>query len=703
MMKCYPESAFIQLEFDKIKNLIALKCRTAIAKEKTQQLRIHTAIDYISLALQQTAEYKNLLQSGLYFPNDFTANISRELKLLSISGAMLTGEEFMEIKLLCNHTEQVFRWFDAKKREDWPGLAKPTGQTYYEKQIKESIEEVLDEYGTVKDNATPELQRIRQSLYRKRAELRKIFDRLLHKMQKQGVLAAIEESFMNGRKVLAIVAEQKRMVKGIFHGESDTKKTSFIEPEETIAFNNDIFSLENEERNEVFSILKSLTALLSHYHPVLQQYYQLAGEYDFIRAKALLAIDMNGNYPALTHHSHIHLIGACHPLLYLYNLPLKKPTIPVDLLLNEKEHILVISGPNAGGKTVTLKTVGLLQIMVQSGLLVPVDPSSTFGIFKQILIHIGDTQSIEFELSTYSSHLKNMKAFMENANGRTLFFIDELGSGSDPNLGGAFAEVIMEELAHKRAFGIVTTHYLNLKVMAGKVRGILNAAMAFDEKRLEPLYKLIIGKPGSSYTFSIAERIGLSQHLIAKAKKLANDDQFLLDKLLNRTEQDLRSVEIKEQTLQKLIKENETLKKELQKVLDKERHQQQLELLQQQNKIKEEQIVYLKDMERKLKQIIQEWKKTPDKNEVLRQAKNLLFQQQKKQQVEKTDKKFEILDAPIVTGTKVKIKTNHQIGVVQDIKGKQVIVKIGNMPISVKMENLLPVREKIEKNTTTNQ
>jgi DNA mismatch repair protein MutS2 len=241
----------------------------------------------------------------------------------------------------------------------------------------------------------------------------------------------------------------------------------------------------------------------------------------------------------------IHLVKAYHPLLYLYNKKSGKATIPVDLTLDSNNRILVISGPNAGGKTATLKTVGLLQMMVQSGLLVPVHPSSQFGIFKQLMIHIGDTQSLEFELSTYSSHLLSMKHFMETANGKTLFFIDELGSGSDPNLGGAFAEVIMEELARKHAIGIVTTHYLNLKVMANKTPGIINGAMAFDEKSLMPLYKLHIGKPGSSYTFSIAERIGLDKRLIQRARTLVEEDHFKLDKLLNRTEQDLQRVEQK--------------------------------------------------------------------------------------------------------------------------------------------------------------
>src|SRR5206468_10226216 len=393
------------------------------------------------------------------------------------------------------------------------------------------INEVIDDSGYVKDNASNQLYSIRMSLYKKRNELRKLFERIISRLNKQGYLAEIEESFMNGRKVVAVFAEQKRTVKGILHGESDSRRTSFIEPEETIELNNEIYSLENDERKEVYRILKELTKNLSVYTSLLSVYHSVVGEFDFIRAKAALALDMNGEYPVVVDKANVHLLKAYHPLLLLYNKRAGKQTIPVDLTLDEKNRILVISGPNAGGKTVTLKTIGLLQMMVQSGLMVPVSPSSQFGIFRQLMIHIGDTQSLEFELSTYSSHLISMKHFMESANGRTLFFIDELGSGSDPNLGGAFAEVILEELGRKHAFGIVTTHYLNLKVMANKTPGIINGAMAFDEKNLLPQYKLMIGKPGSSYTFSIAERIGLERRLIDKARGLVDEEHFQLDKL----------------------------------------------------------------------------------------------------------------------------------------------------------------------------
>jgi len=422
------------------------------------------------------------------------------------------------------------------------------------------------------------------------------------------------------------------------------------------------------------------------------------GEYDFIQAKAQFGIAIKGEYPVVEDKAIVHLVNACHPLLFLYNLKSGKQTIPVSVTLNSEQRILVISGPNAGGKTVTLKTVGLLQMMVQSGLLVPVHPSSQFGIFKQLMIHIGDTQSIEFELSTYSSHLLSMKHFMETANGKTLFFIDELGSGSDPNLGGAFAEVIMEELARKHAMGIVTTHYLNLKVMAGKTPGIINGAMAFDENNLLPLYKLIIGKPGSSYTFSIAERIGLDRKLIDRARSLVDDEHFRLDKLLNRTEQDLRRVEGREKELQKLLKENERLKKEMEQVMDRERHRQQVEVLKQQNKITEDRLAYLKDMERKLRQMVVEWKKEEDKEKVIRGIASLLFKKNEQKTVSKKqkqlDSKYEEVGGDIKVGDKVKMKRNLQVGEVLELRGKKAVVKIGLLPMQIDLSDLVLIRDK---------
>ncbi|MEY2903966.1 MAG: hypothetical protein RLY89_3072 [Bacteroidota bacterium] len=698
-MRLYPDSALVQLEFDKVKALLKAHCNTDHAKLKADSLRIHTRKDFIELELQQSYEYKNIALQQQYFPNDFSLNLQKDLKLLGIPGAMLVGDQWMPIRRLTENTATIFRWFDNERRLAFPYLAKVIEGTYYEKQILVLIDEVLDENGTVKDNASEDLQKIRMSLFRKRNELRRMFEKVIAKLAKAGYTADIDESFSNGRRVVAVFSEHKRQVKGILHGESDSRKTAFIEPEETIELNNDVFSLEHEEIKEVQKILRALTARMQVYAPLLSSYLSVAGEYDFIRAKARLALDMNAQLPNLVDRAHIHLVDAYHPLLYLYYKISGKKTIPVTLTLDDKNRILVISGPNAGGKTVTMKTIGLNQLMLQSGLLVPVSAVSTMGIFKQLFIHIGDTQSIEFELSTYSSHLMHMKYFMEVANGKTLFFIDELGSGSDPNLGGAFAEVIMEELCKKHSFGVVTTHYLNLKVMANHTPGILNAAMQFDEVNLMPMYRLIVGKPGSSYTFAIAERIGLSTKLIQRARQLVDEDHFKLDRLLNRTEQDLQHLDKEKKQLNKLLRENEQLKKEMEKVLDKEKHLQQVELLKQQNRITEDRIVYLKDMERKLKQIVLDWKKTDNKQEVVKHLQNLLFKQKEtivvNKLAKKTDAKFKETHSDIVVGALVKSKKNYQVGEVKEIRGKRAIVQIGLLPMNVDMADLIAV-EKIE-------
>lgn len=697
----FPESALVQLEYDKIKGLLKEQCQTEFAKDKAENLRIHTKKEFIAHELRQSEEYKQLLNAAQYFPNDYILNLQKELKLLSIPGAVLSGEQFLEIRKLPESINKIFRWFDKDRKVVYPSLFKVIENTEYEKNIIVLIDEVIDESGHVKDNASDDLLHIRQQLSRKRNELRRVFDRIVQKLSKAGLVTDTAEAFLNGRRVVALFAEHKRQVKGILHGESDTRKTSFVEPEETIELNNDVFALEHEESREVYRILRELTQKLSKYSGLLQIYHANLGEYDFIRAKGKLAVVLNANHPLIVDRAHVHLIQAYHPLLLLYNQKSNKPVYPVTLTLDGKSRILLISGPNAGGKTVTLKTVGLLQLMVQSGLLVPVHPDSEMGIFKQLMIHIGDTQSLEFELSTYSSHLKNMKYFMENANGKTLFFIDELGSGSDPNLGGAFAEAILEELVKKHSLGIVTTHYLNLKIMANKTAGIFNGAMAFDENNLLPMYKLMIGKPGSSYTFSIAERIGLEPRIIKRARQLVDEDQFRLDKLLNRTEQDLQVIEREKKELQRLMKDNERMKKEMEALIQKEKHHQQVELLKHQNKITEDRIAYLKDMERKLKQVVFDWKKAEakeDKKELIKQLQGLLFTQQVKQKDEKVKKKisskYEVVGGEITVGQKVLMKKNHQVGEVREIKGKKAVIQLGMVPITVEISDLTVVAEK---------
>jgi DNA mismatch repair protein MutS2 len=702
-MRLYPNLAPVLLEFNTVQQLLGQYCKTTIAAEIAASLRLHTKINFIELELQQAHEFKLILQHGQYFPIDCTTHLQKEIQLLSIQGSTLLGEDFLEIRSLAYNIQAIFRWFDTERRLAYPALTKVIENSYFEKNIITYIEEVIDYTGNVKDYACADLQNIRIRLWKKRNELRRVFEKVLHKLSKAGYTADIEESFSSGRRVVAVFSEHKRQVKGIFHGESDSRKTAFIEPEETIDLNNEVYALENEERAEVKRILKQLTANLSSYAPLLLNYLNIIGLFDFIKVKALLAMDMHAEKPDIIDKSMLHLQRAYHPILFLNNQKSNKPTIPLNIELNDEKRLLIISGPNAGGKTVTMKTVGLIQLMVQSGLLVPVHPHSQIGIFKQLFILMGDTQSIEFELSTYSSQLLHLKHCIEMANGRTLFFIDELGSGSDPNLGGAFAEVIMEELCRKHSIGIVTTHYLNLNIMGNKTPGIVNGAMAFDEKKQEPLCQLMIGKPGSSYTFAIAERIGLPIALINRARKLVDEQHFKLDKLLNNTEQHLQQLHSEKIELKKLLKENADLKKELEATLKKEKHKQQIELLKHQNKLSEEKLAYLKNMERKLKQIVLDYKKAEDKNEVIKNLKNLLFQKNEivqPKQVKKINHQYKELNSTIKEGMFVKLKKNYQVGTVKEIRGKRAIVQVGLLPMNIELSDLVAVakQEVTEKN-----
>lgn len=697
MIQLYPERAAEALEFDKIRTLLHKKCRTDAAHEQVDNLRFHTRLEYVEKELQQVHEYKMLLSGGDYFPNDFTTNVQKELKLLSIPRSVLSGEQLLAFKKLAVNMRDILIWFN-KHEGLYKHLRAICEHITYEKGIADLITSVIDDTGMVRDNASRELMSIRSELANKRQQLRKIFEGILRKLNKEGYLADIAESFLNGRRTVAVFAEHKRIVKGILHGESDSQRTVFIEPEATIELNNEVFSLERAEAKEIQRILADTTSRLSVFHPQLETYYHISGLYDFIRAKALFAQDIHGNMPRLSPHPGLELVKAYHPLLLLHNQQQGKTTFPLNIKLDRNQRILIISGPNAGGKTVTMKTAGLIQLMAQSGLLVPVDSTSEIGIFKQLMIHIGDTQSIEHELSTYSAHLRDMKYFMEFANGKTLFFIDELGSGSDPSLGGSFAEAIVEELAAKHALGIITTHYLNLKVMAGKVPGIVNGAMAFDENILEPLYQLTIGKPGSSYTFAIAQRSGLPPKIINRARELTERGHFKLDKMLLKTEQQAVRLEQKEKELDKLIKENEQSKKKYDELADKEKLKQHYNTIKLQNQVKKEELEYLRDMERKFKQIIQDWKKAENKQEVIEAAEKVLF---KKKQVQanasmakKADKNYKTVGGKPEIGNYVRHKVNHQIGILTEIKDKKAVVTIGKMPFTVKLDEWVVVSKK---------
>ncbi|MBS1615301.1 MAG: DNA mismatch repair protein MutS [Bacteroidetes bacterium] len=698
-MQLYPAHAADSLEFTRIRELLSEKCRTDEARSRVAAMRFMNRLEIIEKALKQTAEFKLSLGGGDYFPGAYSRNLQQELRLLSIHNAILSADSLVALSQLALTVQNILLWFKGHSGL-FPNLELLVEGLVFEKEIVRIVNAVLDEQGQLHDHASRELMHIRANLSSTRQTLRRTFEHILRRLGKAGFLADISESFMNGRRVVAVAAEHKRSVRGILHGESDTARTSFIEPEETIELNNALFSLEREEVREIQRILQTTTAALSPYATVLQKYYQLIGLFDFIRAKAVLAQEMEADLPMLSPHPGLSLVQARHPLLLLQAKKNGKTVVPLNLCLDRQQRILIISGPNAGGKTVSMKTAGLLQMMTQAGMLIPADPRSEMGIFKQLMIHIGDTQSIEHELSTYSAHLRDMKHFLDFANGKTLFFIDELGSGSDPALGGAFAEAIVEELAQKHAIGIITTHYLNLKVMAGKVPGIFNGAMMFDENLLEPLYQLTTGKPGSSYTFAIAQRSGLSQKIIDRARELTERGHVRLDKILHQNEKQSLRLGGKEKQLDELLAENEKRKEQYERLIDKERLRQHQETLKLQNKIKKEELEYLRNTERKFKAIVQEWKKTEDKSEVIQAAENVLFQRKQvagnAAAAKKADKQYEIIGGAPQIGDLIRNRVNHQVGTLTEIRDKKATVRIGKLPFQVGLEDWVVVRRKNE-------
>lgn len=555
-MNIYPQDTIEKLEFNKIKDLLLQKCISEKGREIIAETPFSTDINQLGVKLRQVYELKSALVNGVHFPAQNYFPLDEEIKLLGIENNVLEGKQFRKIVAVAITISDIFDFF-KKHPDEYQHLKMVIAGCTYQKNIVAEIEKVIDESGLVLSNASPELVKIRRELNAKSTELNKVFSRLVQQFKQKGVLTETTESIRNNRRVLSVQAENKRQINGIIHDESDSGKTSYIEPQETVLLNNDLFELERAEKREIYKILKELTARIAVYRFDLQQYTFITGTFDSIRAKALLAIDMDANNPVLSEKPVIKLKEAYHPLLKLLHKKNSKPTIPLSVTLDPAQHLLLISGPNAGGKSVSLKTIGLTQLMVQFGLLVPCDENSTLGLFSNIFTDLGDNQSIEDELSTYSSRLSRMKYFIDNANNRTLYLIDEFGTGTDPRFGAAMAEAIMKALIKTRAFGVITTHYSNLKKLAEQTPQVLNGAMLFNEENFTPTYMLKTGKPGSSYTFAIAEKSGLSRALIDEAKSMVDYSDLKFDELIEKIESERKKLE---QENQKIRKENEQLK-----------------------------------------------------------------------------------------------------------------------------------------------
>jgi DNA mismatch repair protein MutS2 len=519
------------LEFNTILQTISDRCNTEIGKQKALEITPFQDKVVLLQALHQTSEYVSSFANNNAIPNHGFENSTNDINFLAIEDSFLEVASFRKLATL-SETVNVLLLFFKKFHEYYPKLNEKASQIEYTKIIVQRIDEVVDKYGVIKDNASPELIHIRREMSTVRGKVNQSFGTALTQYNSLGYLDDIKESIVENRRVLAVLAMYRRKVKGSILGSSKTGSIAYIEPEATLKYSRELSNLEYEEREEITKILKKLSNEIRPYVELLHTYQDFLSDIDVIAAKAKYANKINGLLPNIIEEKRLFFREAFHPILYLNNMEKKEVTFPQTVELNQDNRIIVISGPNAGGKTISLKTVGLLQLMLQSGMLIPVHERSETFLFDRILTDIGDNQSIENHLSTYSYRLKNMNYFLKKCNSKTLFLIDEFGTGSDPELGGALAETFLEEFYNREAFGIITTHYSNLKILANELPHASNANMLFDEKSLEPLYKLILGQAGSSFTFEVAQKNGIPFGLINRAKKKIEGGKVRFDKTI---------------------------------------------------------------------------------------------------------------------------------------------------------------------------
>ena len=525
------EKTLQDLEFNTVLETIASRCNTDIGEEKAMAITPYKDKEALLINLKQTSEYVSSFSNNNAIPNHGFENINYELKFLAIEDSFLEVGSFKKIANLSETAITLIQFL--KKFEDYyPTLHQKAAQIDVVKLIIQRIDEVVDKFGIIKDNASPDLVEIRRNINVVRGKINQSFGLALSQYNSLGYLDDIRETVVENRRVLAVLAMYRRKVKGSILGSSKTGSIAYIEPESAQRYSRELNNLEYEEREEIMRILKRLTNEIRPFTETIAAYQYFLSDVDVIAAKAKYANKINGILPNIIEEKRMFFREAFHPILYLNNKQKNAVTYPQTIELHNESRIIVISGPNAGGKTISLKTVGLLQLMLQSGILIPVHERSETFLFDRILTDIGDNQSIENHLSTYSYRLKNMNYFLKKCNAKTLFLIDEFGTGSDPELGGALAETFLEEFYAREAFGIITTHYSNLKILANELPFASNANMMFDEKSLEPMYKLILGQAGSSFTFEVAQKNGIPYGLINRAKKKIEGGKVRFDKTI---------------------------------------------------------------------------------------------------------------------------------------------------------------------------
>lgn len=709
-MKQFDQQTLYDLEFDQIREWLVHFCIGETAQKRLAGLIPSNDFDFVESELLKLNEFKSIKVEGEAFPALDFEELRAEIRLLPIKNAVLQQEGFVRIVRASELVNLILVFFD-KRTQDYPQLFTLLKDVYFTRDLIDSIEKVFDRRGQIKDDASETLYEIRQQINKLRNQINRNFDKELRRYLKEGLLGDTKEAFVNERRVLTVQSSHKRKIGGTVVGSSKTGSLTFIEPAINIPLNNELELTLDDERKEIFRILQELTREIAHHLPLIEAYQVLLTEFDFIQAKCKLALDLNANLPGIVRNTRIELIDAFHPILWKTNKTLGKTTLPQSFILDQHNRMLVISGPNAGGKSITLKTVGLLQVMLQAGLLIPVHENSKFCFFQQVLTDIGDNQSIENELSTYSYRLKRMKYFLKVANKRSLLLLDEFGTGSDPELGGALAEVFFEELYKRQVFGVITTHYANIKLKAGMLPNAVNGSMLFDTETLEPLYRFSMGQPGSSFTFEVAQINGIPMNLIEKAKGKLDQNRVEMDKILselNKEKMYLQRLNNEHIEAQELA--NEAREAFLEK---KERIDDRLKTYQD---FAEKNNIYI-NSGKKMKSFIDRYqtktRKKDANNPLLEDVRKYLLVEKSK--IEEAKKRAELMTQipskptakkrntqkpevdqyqrdKIIVGSTVKMIETKQSGTVEEIKGHLLTVVFGFMRLKVEREKLMWIK-----------
>ena len=563
----YPQNFEQKIGFDQIRQLLKEKCLSTLGEERVTEMTFTAQFNEVNERLEQTDEFIRILQEEDNFPAQYFFDVRPALRRIRVEGMYLDEQELFDLRRSLETIRDIVRFLkagDGSRQETeeenipYPCLNRLAGDIDVFPQIIARINEILSPYGKIKDNASPELARIRRELVSTMGSISRSLNSILRSAQSEGVVDKdVTPTMRDGRLVIPVAPALKRKSRGIVHDESASGKTVFIEPAEVVEANNRIRELESDERREINRILTDFSNRMRPQVSSVLLSYEFLAEIDFIRAKALLAIQTSALKPAVENRQVIDWRQAVHPLLQLSLARHGKKVVPLDIELDEQRRILIISGPNAGGKSVCLKTVGLLQYMLQCGLPVPMHERSHVGIFGSIFIDIGDEQSIEDDLSTYSSHLTNMKIMMKQCDSRSLILIDEFGGGTEPQIGGAIAEAVLKRFNQKRTFGVITTHYQNLKHFAENHEGVVNGAMLYDRHLMQALFQLQIGNPGSSFAVEIARKIGLPEDVIADASEIVGSEYIQSDKYLQDIVRDKRYWETKRQNIRQREKQME--------------------------------------------------------------------------------------------------------------------------------------------------